>query len=35
MILSGKTEREVKDTIAQHTYNGLLARTKLMEWRKV
>ena len=35
MILSGKTEREVKDTIAQNTYSGLLARTKLMEWRKV
>lgn len=35
MILSGKTEREVKDTIVQNTYNGLLARTKLSQWKKV
>ena len=34
-ILSGKTEREVKDTIVQNTYNGLLARTKLSQWKKV
>ena len=35
MILSGRTEREIKDIIARNTYEGLLARTKLMEWRKV
>ena len=35
MILSGKTERDIKDIIARNTFNGLLARTKLSEWKKV
>ena len=35
MILSGKTERNIKDIIAQNTFSGLLARTKLIEWKKV
>ena len=35
MILSGKTERDIKDIIARNTYNGLLARTKLSEWKRV
>ena len=35
MILSGKTEREIKDIIARNTFNGLLAKTKLSEWKKV
>ena len=35
MILSGKTERYIKDIIAQNTFSGLLARTKLIEWKKV
>ena len=35
MILSGKTERDIKDIIARNTFNGLLARTKLSEWKRV
>ena len=35
MILSGKTERDIKDIIAQNTFSGLLARTKFIEWKKV
>jgi len=35
MILSGKTERDIKDLIAQNTFNGLLAKTKLLQWKKV
>jgi len=35
MILSGKTERDIKDIIAQNTFNGLLAKTKLLQWKKV
>ena len=35
MILSGKTERDIKDIIARNTFNGLLAKTKLSEWKKV
>ncbi len=35
MILSGKTERQIKDIIAQNTFKGLLAKTKLIEWKKV
>tara|TARA_Y100001963_G_scaffold57311_2_gene80153 strand:- start:9774 stop:10766 length:993 start_codon:yes stop_codon:yes gene_type:complete len=35
MIMSGKTERDIKDTIAQNTFNGLLAKTKLSQWKKV
>ena len=35
MILSGKTERDIKDIIARNTFDGLLAKTKLSQWRKV
>lgn len=35
MILSGLTERELKDIIAQNTFSGLLAKTKFIEWKKV
>ena len=35
MIMSGKTERDIKDIIAQNTFSGLLAKTKLSQWRKV
>jgi exopolyphosphatase/pppGpp-phosphohydrolase len=35
MILSGKTERQIKDIIAQNTFSGLLAKTKLIEWKKI
>ena len=35
MVLSGKTERDIKDIIARNTFNGLLARTKLSEWKRV
>jgi hypothetical protein len=35
MILSGKTERNIKDIIAQNTFSGLLAKTKLSQWKKV
>ena len=35
MILSGKTERDIKDIIAQNTFDGLLAKTKLSQWKKV
>ena len=35
MILSGKTEREIKDIIAQNTHEGMLAKVRLAEWRKV
>ena len=34
MIQSGKTKRQIKDIIAQNTFNGLLAKTKLLEWKK-
>ena len=35
MIMSGKTERDIKDIIACNTFSGLLAKTKLSQWRKV
>ena len=35
LISSGKTERDVKDIIARNTFNGLLARTKLSEWKRI
>ena len=35
MILSGNTERDIKDNIARNTFNSLLARTKLSEWKRV
>ena len=35
MIMSGKTERDIKDIIACNTFNGLLAKTKLSQWKKV
>ena len=35
MIMSGKTERDIKDIIARNTFNGLLAKTKLSQWKKV
>jgi hypothetical protein len=35
MIMSGKTERDIKDIIARNTFSGLLAKTKLSQWKKV
>ena len=32
MIMSNKTERDIKDIIAQNTFSGLLAKTKLSQW---
>jgi len=35
MILSGFTERQLKDIIAQNTYDGMLAKVRLSNWKKV
>ena len=35
MVLAGRTSVEIQDIITKHTYNGLMARTKLSDWRKV
>ena len=34
MILSGKTERQIKDMIAQNTYSGVHARLKFIAWKR-
>lgn len=34
MVLSGRTAVEIQDIITKHTYNGLMAMSKLSEWRK-
>jgi len=35
MVLAGRTPDEIQDIITKHTYNGLMAMTRLSEWRKV
>jgi uncharacterized phosphosugar-binding protein len=35
MVLSGKTTQQIVDIINKNTYNGLQAKLKLNEWKKI